>query len=366
MRMTLCWSDISGYITSCWRALAAVPGVELKVIAFKPPSNFFDNALVRGIDCILMPEDKRNDVDYVRRLILDSQPDVLYFTGWFHRPYRKAIFARELDHVSKWIGVDTPWVGNLKQQVGRIVLRKLIARLDRVFVAGERSWQYLRMMGTPQRKVRRGLYGVDYDSFRVLHERRVQQPGGWPRKFLYTGRYAPEKGLDNLMDAYAKYRTRVSEPWPLGCCGGGPEKAILQGKAGVEDYGFQQPAQLMDVMSAHGAFVLPSHFDPWPLVVVEASAAGLPVLCTEACGSAVELVRPYYNGITVATRDVDALADAFAWAHQQTSEQLAEMGRRGRELAAAYSAQMWAQRWAQAARECMVERGKRTSASLAT
>jgi glycosyltransferase involved in cell wall biosynthesis len=77
-------------------------------------------------------------------------------------------------------------------------------------------------------------------------------------------------------------------------------------------------------------------------------------------------VRPYYNGITVATRDVDALADAFAWAHQQTSEQLAEMGRRGRELAAAYSAQMWAQRWAQAARECMEERGKRTSASLAT
>ncbi len=358
MRMTLCWSDISGYMTSCWRALARVPGVELKVIAFKPASSSFDNSLVQGIDCVLMPEEKRNDTDYVHGLIRDTRPEVLYLSGWFHPPYRKAIFSPEFANVSKWIGVDTPWVGNFKQQVGRIVLRRLISRLDRVFVAGERAWQYLRMMGAPQRKVRRGLYGVDYESFRVLHERRLQQPGGWPRRFLFTGRYAQEKGLDNLLEAYAKYRARVSDPWPLGCCGGGPLKSLLQGKAGVEDFGFQQPAQLMDVMSAHGVFVLPSHFDPWPLVVVEASAAGMPVLCTEACGSAVELVRPYFNGLAVATRDSDALADAFFWAHLQTSAQLADMGRHGCQLAAAYSAQMWAARWAQAARDCMQEREK--------
>jgi glycosyltransferase involved in cell wall biosynthesis len=100
-------------------------------------------------------------------------------------------------------------------------------------------------------------------------------------------------------------------------------------------------------------FVLASHFDPWPLVVVESSAAGLPVLCTESCGSAVELVRSYFNGLTVATADIDALAGGMRWMHDHAGE-LSEMGRRGRELAAAYSAQMWAVRWSQATRDAAV------------
>jgi glycosyltransferase involved in cell wall biosynthesis len=78
----------------------------------------------------------------------------------------------------------------------------------------------------------------------------------------------------------------------------------------------------------------------------------LPVICTEACGSAVELIRPYYNGIPVATGDPDSLASAMRWMHDH-SDRLPQMGRRGTELAAAYSAQAWAQRWYEAARQCL-------------
>jgi glycosyltransferase involved in cell wall biosynthesis len=85
--------------------------------------------------------------------------------------------------------------------------------------------------------------------------------------------------------------------------------------------------------------------------VVEASSAGLPVVCTEACGSAVELVRSYYNGVTVATDNAGALADGLRFIHDN-ADRLPEMGRRGRDLAAAYSAQIWAQRWYWAARQC--------------
>ena len=145
----------------------------------------------------------------------------------------------------------------------------------------------MRILGASQQSVRRGLYGVDFDGFAPLYEQRVAEAGGWPRKFLFIGRYAPEKGLDVLIEAYQRYRTTVTEPWALSCCGSGPLKHLLQGQAGIEDCGFQQPSQLRQIMATHGAFVLASHFDPWPLVVVEASAAGLPVLCTEACGSAV-------------------------------------------------------------------------------
>ena len=221
------------------------------------------------------PPEEKDNAALIRSLVKENQPDVLYVSGWFHPPYRDLIFDREFESIPKWIGVDTPWRGTLRQQMARIALRRFVGRVQRVFVAGERSWQYLRALGAAESKISRGLYGVDYAALSALYDQRLQQPGGWPRKFLYVGRYAPEKGLDVLTEAYAKYRGSVAEPWTLGCCGTGTLATTLDGKDGVANFGFQQPAQLMDIMQQHGAFVLPSHFDPWPLVVVEASAAGL-------------------------------------------------------------------------------------------
>ena len=348
-RLVLCWADISGYMAACWRALAATSGVDLRVIAFAAPGNTFSSDLAVGFNCRLLSQQEKNDPALIASLVKEHRPDVLYTSGWFHEPYRKLIRDPSFASVPKWMGVDTPWRGTLRQQLGRITLRSYADRFDRVFVPGERAWQYMRRLGVAESRIRRGLYGVDYDQLAPLYEQRLNQAGGggWPRRFLFIGRYAQEKGISTLIEAYAKYRAAVSDPWPLTCCGSGALKGLFVGREGIEDLGFRQPGELPEILRSHGVFVLASDFDPWPLVVVESSAAGLPVLCTEACGSAVELVRSYHNGLTVATADVDALAAGMRWMHEHAAE-LAEMGRRGRELAAAYSAQTWAARWAHA------------------
>jgi len=280
--------------------------------------------------------------------VKEHNPDVLYTSGWFHEPYRQLIASRDFDSTPKWIGVDTPWLGNLRQHMARLALRGLVKRVARVFVAGERAWQYLRMLGAPESKLRRGLYGVDYEKLAPAWDERNQQPGGWPRRFLFIGRYHADKGIATLVEGYAKYREKVGDAWPLSCCGTGELESMLSNRPGIENLVVRQPAEIIDIFSRHGAFVLASQFDPWPLVVVESSAAGLPVICTEACGSAVELVRPYHSGITVASGDAGELASAMRWMHEH-HEELPKMGRRGRELASAYSAQAWARRWLEAA-----------------
>ena len=93
-----------------------------------------------------------------------------------------------------------------------------------------------------------------------------------------------------------------------------------------------------------GALVLPSRYDPWPLVIPEAASAGLPILCTEDCGSAVEMIRPFFNGLMFPSDNISALAEAMRWTHEHY-DQLPEMGRRAMEFSQAYSAQMWALRW---------------------
>src|SRR5262245_27881333 len=62
-------------------------------------------------------------------------------------------------------------------------------------------------------------------------------------------------------------------------------------------------------------FVLPSSFDPRATVVNEAMASGLPVIVTDRCGPAGDIVRHGDNGFVFAFGDVDALAahlDALA------------------------------------------------------
>jgi glycosyltransferase involved in cell wall biosynthesis len=349
MRLVLCWADISGYMAACWRELARVPGVELHVIAHVPPSGTFDPALVEELNIRLLTPKERDGADLVASLIRERKPEILYLTGWFNAAYRTVASSAEFAPIPKGMGLDTPWRATLKQQLGRIALRRYVARFDKLWVPGERAWQYARMLGAPESKIRRGLYGVDYAGFAPLYDGRAARPSGWPRRFLFVGRYHEEKGIATLVDAYARYRSTVSDPWPLTTCGGGPLESLLR-REGIENLGFRQPTQVREIMRDRGAFVLASHVDPWPLVIVESAAAGLPVLCTETCGSAVELVRPFHNGLMVATADADALSRGMRWLHDRYDE-LPQMGARGRELAASYSAQLWAQRWAEAARE---------------
>jgi glycosyltransferase involved in cell wall biosynthesis len=349
VRLVVCWPEISGYMAACWKALTTVPGIDLRLIAHVAPGGTFDAALVEGLNVRLLAGDERDDVDLIASLVREREPDLLYLTGWFNAAYRTIARSPEFANIPKWMGLDTPWRATLRQQLGRVALRRYVALFEKVFVPGERAWQYARMLGAPERKIRRALYGIDFDGFAPLYDRRARLPGGWPKRFLFVGRYHEEKGIPTLVDAYRRYRAAVSDPWPLTTCGGGPLEGLLRGD-GIENLGFRQPAEVRDIMRNSGAFVLASHVDPWPLVVVESSAAGLPVLCTETCGSAVELVRPYYSGLMAATADAEMLARGMRWLHEHHAD-LPQMGARGRELAAAYSAQMWAKRWAEAARE---------------
>jgi glycosyltransferase involved in cell wall biosynthesis len=339
-------------MTACWRALSREPDVDVKVIAFRPASGSFSDDLLAGIDARLLDEREREDAVLVSSLVREHKPDAVYISGWFQRAYRNLLTDRSLTSVKKWMGVDTPWRGTLKQQVGRLMLRSVVGRADLIWVAGERAWQYMRVLGVPQARVRRGLYGIDFEHLAPILDQRLQNPSGWPRRFLFIGRYHPQKAIDVLVGAYTMYRRQVgaSDAWPLSCCGSGPLNDLLGGVEGIDDLGFRQPGEIYQLMRDHGAFVLASRYDPWPLVVVESCAAGLPVVCTEACGSSVELVRSFFNGMTAATEDVESLAGAMRWVHDHHGE-LPEMGRRGCVLARAYSAQMWATRWAHALRQ---------------
>jgi len=303
---------------------------------------------MEGVNWLPLNEADRFDASLLARHVHDFNPDVVILAGWLNRAYRSLASSREFRHIRFFMGMDTPWRGTFKQQLARYTLRGYLSHIDMAMVTGERSWQYARRLGFAESHIRRGVYGVDYAALSRLHQQRLAA-GPWPRQFLFAGRYAPEKGLDVLLDAYSQYARSVEHPWQLVCCGKGPLAETLRGHNGVVDRGFLQPHEVHAEMVRSGAFILPSRYDPWPLALVESCAAGLPVICSNACGSAVEIVRDAYSGFTFATGDSGELHKTLLRVHH--SRELAAIGGRAREFAAPYSAEEWATRWLSAAAE---------------
>jgi glycosyltransferase involved in cell wall biosynthesis len=346
LRVVFCWSETSGYMAACWRALAARPNIDVHVIHLEQLSTWQTNRFQSDLAGVSheMFSSSTPDLDaWLLAAVTRQQPDVVVVCGWVYWPYTRLVRASALESVRKVLGMDSPWEGRWKQRFARFRLASTLRRFDVVVTAGERSATYAQRLGVPDAKIRTGFYGFDYNRFATVLESRSASHD-WPRRFLFVGRYVPQKDLGMLLAAYEEYRHLVDQPWELTCCGYGPESGLLADRPGVTDIGFKSQAELPALFERHGAFVMSSHFEPWGVVLAEAAASGLPLVCTRACGASVDLVRPYFNGLVTAPRDVHGLARALQWIHEHETE-LPAMGARSRALAEGFSAESWAARW---------------------
>lgn len=345
MTIVFFWTGVTAAMLPCWRELARRPGIRLVLfldLARRTDTAFDTAAALEGIECRIRYADEPFDRVALEAEIAALHPDVAVVLGWRSRMCRTAAESAALAGVRKIFAFDMPFAWSLRKLVAPLVLRRYLRRFALAWVPGERSATYARYLGFEETKIERGLLGLDTAALAEAARGRGALSTR-PRRFLFVGRYVADKRIDLLVNAYRRYRMRVAEPWGLTCCGIGPEAGRLVGQEGIVDHGFVQPHTMRDIFAAHDAFVLPSDYDPWPVVIAEAVAAGLPVVCTAACGSSVELVRSYFNGRVVGPGDETALAEALAWVHGRAAD-LRWIGERGMPLAAPYAKEVWADR----------------------
>lgn len=341
MKVVFCWSGMQGYMASCLHALRRRDGMDLYVIHLDYNDLPYQEDLLNGIPNDRLQASQPNEA--IGQMVVDQKPDVVFLCGWFYAPYRKLLLQGELQPAKFLLGMDTPWSGSWRQRLNQVRLRDFIRRMEKVVVAGPRTREFARRLGASRNQILPGLYGFDFSRFGAMGASRLDGASSWPERFLFAGRYVPEKGLDVLLDAYRQYRAAVAEPWPLDCCGTGPEAARLRGHQGVQDLGYVQPSALPTVFSERGVFVMPSLEEPWGVAIAEAAATGLPLICSDRCGAADDLLRQYHNGLLVPAGNATALAGAMKWMHEHHYA-FRTMGVRSRSLAAAFSAEAWADR----------------------
>ena len=157
-----------------------------------------------------------------------------------------------------------------------------------------------------------------------------------PLRFLFVGRHVFQKGIDRLLEAAARVRPRIVDGFVLELAGDGPERPRLERRARDLDLGrkvrflgsLDRP-QLLEAYRRADVFVLPSRFEGFPLVILEAWSAGLPVIATSV-GGVPDLCGPR-NSVLVPSDDLDALGDAMVSLAQDSARREA-LGAAGRSV----------------------------------
>lgn len=170
------------------------------------------------------------------------------------------------------------------------------------------------------------------------------------RFFLASGRFVLKKNLFRLLEAFALYRKSLSDgdAVDLVVLGDGQLRGELEVsiqklclRKHVHLPGFRQYDELPVYYSLAEAFIHPSTVEPWGLVVNEAMASGLPVIVSDRCGCAGELVHPGINGFIFDPTQVDALAELIAVVGASSFLRV-DFGRAGQRIIASWGPERFA------------------------
>jgi glycosyltransferase involved in cell wall biosynthesis len=245
-----------------------------------------------------------------KRMVGELSPQVLHGHG-----AKAGAFIRLKSGPGTIIRVYTPHGGSLHYPLntfkgalyGRLE-RALMNRTDLfLFESGFARDTYQRMIGMPAGLVRCVFNGVTAAEFDPI----VKADDA--TDLVYVGEFRHIKGADLLIEAVARLRAD-GKPITLTLAGDGEETASL--KAQVERLGLGAAVRFIGHVKARHGFskgamlVVPSRGDSMPYVVIEAAAAGIPMVAANV-GGIPEILGPHTEAL-LAPSDVGAMAEAIA------------------------------------------------------
>jgi glycosyltransferase involved in cell wall biosynthesis len=237
------------------------------------------------------------------------KPDVLHGHG-----AKAGAFVRLRRRSTSKIRVYTPHGGSLHYPLGTLK-GAFYSRLERalmnstdlfLFESAFARDTYQRTIGTPKGLVRCVFNGVTADEFDPIA--RAEDA----TDVVYVGEFRHIKGADLLIDAVARLRAD-GKPVTLTLAGDGEEIEAL--KAQIRSHGLGEAVRFIGHVKARYAFskgkllVVPSRGDSMPYVVIEAAAAGIPMVAANVGG--IPEIYGSHDDALFAPNSVGAMADAI-------------------------------------------------------
>lgn len=259
------------------------------------------------------------------REITSINPAIICFNGLYPRHLLFVLLYCQLFRKKKiklWYWVDHNLLSMLNESAWRIAARKvahgtLLKRMDKLLYVGSRTRDFYAWLLGPRH--------IDPKCWWLPYPHLWSTPTAYPTanvrgriRLLYVGRLAPEKGIDMLLRALSLLAPNIAASVELTIAGDGPSRhelkqlwLTLSRGTNVTFLGSVSSDKIVDIYARHDVMVLPSHTEPWGLVVNEALSAGLPVVAPYWVGAVADLVDNQVNGIVTESNSPASLAEAI-------------------------------------------------------
>lgn len=236
--------------------------------------------------------------------------------------------------------------------VQRLAVEKAcLETVDRVIATSPQEQKHMRILVSTKGQMEMIPCGTDIDKFGKITKSDAREYLGIApdtKMALYVGRFDQRKGIETLVRAIAKSQLRGNGNLQLVIGGGsrpGQSDGIERDRIAniVAELGLKDcttfPGRLDDIVlpyyyAAADVCVVPSHYEPFGLVAIEAMASRTPVVASNVGGLQFTVV-PEVTGLLAPPKDEVAFAAAIdrIFTNPTWSKQLGETGRQRVEIA---------------------------------
>lgn len=250
---------------------------------------------------------------------------ILCHLSYLSASFWVAFFAARLSGTAFLFGTDASSLAprdgaRWKFWVKRAMWPRLFGLADCVIFPSSASGEMMLELGIPREKLCLTPFVIDNDWWADQASRsdRLATRAGWEVSeqdlvVLFSAKLQSWKRPLDLLRAFAAAAVPDSV---LVFAGEGPQRGEIESEAGalgiasrIRLLGFVNQSQLPSVYSGADLFVLPSSYDPCPVVVCEAMVCGLPVLISDEIRGRFDIVQQGVTGGIFPCGDVGALAE---------------------------------------------------------
>jgi glycosyltransferase involved in cell wall biosynthesis len=261
----------------------------------------------------------RDDADYqpdprILRAIIRARPDAVISGGYSFPTLYSALYSRRRGVPLLIHGDGTAEYESPLSALQRCARRILVPASAGAVANSEPAARRFEETGFSADSVFRAPHSTNVVPLHAVARAR-RFSGREQFRVLATGRLIPRKGVDRLLHAFAA-ASQQSQGLSLRIVGTGPEGPRLRQLARalgapIEFAGFVDQTGLPAEYAAADAYAFPTLADPFGVVLLEAAAAGLPIVASPLGGATEELIQDEVTGLVRHPDDHDAWVEAL-------------------------------------------------------
>lgn len=248
------------------------------------------------------------------------KPDIVNLTGYYDFASWAVLFYCKISNIKTILSNESTADDHARNKLKEFLKSLIIKQFDGYFNFGTLSKNYLLGLGVKPEKMLVNRNCVDNKALKNIYQnclpQRINRQKALnlvSKNFIFVGRLIDYKNLFFFLEAFGIAQSESNEDWGVIILGDGEQKEDLQQfvkEKNVRHISFQQGVswqQVPEYLALSDVLVLPSYSEPWGLVVNEAMACGLPIIVSEKCGCAIDLVKNGENGFLFSPDNIEQL-----------------------------------------------------------